>query len=115
MNLVLAGTEIRYFPIVFVTLLFVNLPRLARMEEEDFRKGTRNWAHAVPRSLRFGLYHCFVGVPLFAGVALALPGLWFTLQYFKGGTDRSTLYHTAYNMVVLGVVLGFVIIRTFAS
>lgn len=111
-NLNLAGAQIPYFGILFLALLFVNLPRLARYEEEEFREGTRDWRHAIPRSLGFGLAHCFVGVPLGAGFALAIPGLWFTLQYFKGGVSRSTLYHSVSNMIVLLVVTVFVIIDT---
>lgn len=112
-NLNLAGASIPYFGIVFVLLLIVNFPRLARYEEEEFREGTRDWLHAVPRSIRFGLWHCIVGVPLCAGLLLAIPGMWFTRQYFKGGVDRSTLYHSVYNMILGAALLTWIVLATF--
>ncbi len=101
-NLIIsAGASVPYFGILFVILLFFNLPRFARDEEETFREGTENWLQAIPRSLAFGFMHCIVGVPIAAGFALSLAGLWFTAEYFRGGVDRSTRVHAFYNMVLL--------------
>jgi hypothetical protein len=111
-NLNVAAAEIPYFGLIFLALLFVNLPSLARWEEETFREGTRSWAHALPRSVLFGLMHCLVGVPLFAGLALALPGLWFTAHYFKGGVERATLFHSVYNMILVLALFCFVALAT---
>ncbi len=104
-NQLLAGAQIRYFGIPFVILLFLNLPRLAAAEEESYRLGTKDWLHAIPRSLMFGLMHMVVGVPLWCGLALSVPGLWFTRQYFKGGVERSTMAHALYNMILASVLL----------
>lgn len=106
-NLVVsAGTSIPYFGFVFLALLFLNLPVMARNEEELFRRGTKSWWDGMPRSLAFGMMHCIVGVPVCAGIALMVPGLWFTHEYFLGGTDRSTRVHAFYNMCLIpGVAL----------
>jgi hypothetical protein len=89
---------------IFLAILALSLPELAWDEEITYRRGTRDWRHAIFRSLRFGLAHCVVGVPLFVGLALTLPGLWFTHQYFRGGVERSATHHAAYNLVVLAAV-----------
>jgi hypothetical protein len=109
MNQMLAGAQIPWLGIPFVILLLVNLPRLAAAEEESYRLGTRDWKHAFPRSLSFGLMHMVVGVPLWCGLALSIPGLWFTLQYFRGGVSRSTMAHALYNMILASVLLVFVV------
>lgn len=105
-----AGASIPYFGVIFVLLLFLNLPGLARNEEEIYREGTKNWTDAIPRSLKFGIMHCLVGVPVAAGIALALPGLWFTSEYFKGGVEQSTRVHAIYNMILVGL-LAFYVMR----
>ena len=104
-NLNLAGANIPYFGIFFLLMLFLNLPRLARREEEMFREGTKDWPDAVPRSLKFGLMHCLVGVPIGFGLCLAIPGMWFTRQYFQGGVDKATLYHAVNNMLIVGLLI----------
>jgi membrane protease YdiL (CAAX protease family) len=82
-------------------ILLCYLPYGAYVEEEVFRKGTIGWKDGVRRSLIFGLVHCTMGVNLVVGLALTIPGLWFTLQYFRGGVERSTIYHLSYNLVVI--------------
>ncbi len=114
-NLNLAGTQIPFFGPIFMVLLLLNFPRLARYEEEEFRDGTKDWKDAIPRSIKFGLWHCLVGVPLCGGILLAIPGFWFTRQYFRGGVDRSTLYHSVYNMILGLVVLYFVTVSSIES
>jgi hypothetical protein len=114
-NQMIVGATIPYFGIAFLLLLFVNLPRLAANEEEVYRDGTKNWLDAIPRSLRFGLMHMIVGVPLWCGLALSLPGLWFTRQYFKGGVERSTMAHAIYNMMLASVLLVFVVLWNFGA
>jgi hypothetical protein len=108
-NQMLVGAQIPVFGLVFVLLLFVNLPRLAAAEEEAYRDGTKDWFHAVPKSILFGLMHLVVGLPVWAGLALSIPGMWFTSQYFKGGIERSTMAHAIY-MILASVLLIFVVI-----
>jgi hypothetical protein len=101
-NLMISGAlEIPLVGLFFLVLLFLNLPRLARYEEDAFRRGTKNWKDGCLRSLRFGLVHCLVGVPICYGLGLGIGGLWFTWHYFKGGVRRSTTVHALYNATLL--------------
>ncbi len=92
----------KYGPIgiVFGVFLLMALPLFAFEEEMMFRNGTKDWKQGAKRSLVFGLVHCIVGVPIFVGLAIGVGGMWFTLQYFKGGVERSTTYHLAYNATI---------------
>lgn len=106
--------------VFFVALAFV-LPFLARAEERIFRKGYNDWGTITKQSVKFGLAHCLVGIPLAAGIALIIPGLFYGLKY-KRAFDRnvdtmdygraedeavmvSTTYHTMYNMIVVAIIL----------
>lgn len=109
-NQMIVGATIPIFGPIFLLLLFVNLPRLAAAEEDMYRDGTRDWFRAIPRSLIFGLVHMIVGVPLWCGLTLSIPGLWFTSQYFKGGVERSTMAHALYNMMLASVLLVAVVL-----
>lgn len=104
MNINIMPIKIRYFGLVFALLFMVNLPRFARMEEVWFRSNTTNWQEGIYMSLVFGMVHCLVGVPIGAGIVIALAGLWFTHQYFIGGVDLSTLHHTTYNLIIFSVI-----------
>lgn len=107
-------------PMFFFALAFV-LPFLARSEERSFRKGHDEWGSIAKQSVKFGLVHCLVGVPLAAGIALIISGLFYGLKY-KRAFDRnvatmsysraedeavivSTTYHTMYNMIVVTLLL----------
>ncbi len=100
-NIGLMPVQIKYFGIAFLLLLAISVPGLARGEEMKYRRGTVGWKDGAARSVRFGLAHCVAGVPLYAGLALTVGGLWFTLQYFRGGVERSTLHHATYNWILL--------------
>ena len=63
-------------PIYFAIFVFV-IPFLARAEENIFRKGHTEWGAIIKQSVKFGLVHCLVGVPLANGVALIISGLFF--------------------------------------
>lgn len=105
-------------PMFFVALAFV-LPFLARSEERSFRKGYNDWGSITKQSVKFGLVHCLVGLPLATGIALIIPGLFLGLKY-KRAFDRnvnymgywraedeavmvSTTYHTMYNMILIPI------------
>ncbi len=103
-NLMIAPTSIPWFGVAFFALLTINLPRLARREEEVFRRGTRNWAHGIQRSFKFGMIHMVVGVPVAAGLALSFAGLFFTWRYFVGGMRAACLAHTLHNLLVVIIV-----------
>jgi len=108
-NLVFSGLNWKWYAVVFLPVLALALPRLAQVEEVRYRTGTRNWLDGSLRSLRFGLVHMFMLIPFGASLALTLAGLWFTRQYFKGGTGRSTLYHAAFNTTVVAVLFVVVV------
>lgn len=108
-NLMAAGVQIPWFALVFIPLLALNMPRLARREEEVFRRGTRSVGDAWLRSIRFGLVHMVVGVPLAAAVALILSGWIFTWCYWKGGLRTAAFHHTLHNFAVL-TLLAFVLL-----
>lgn len=95
----------------FLYLLMRLLPFYAEYEEKEFREGTQTWKEGVLRSLEFGFLHCIMGVPLFVGMTLTIPGLWLTYQYFQGGIQRSTAHHLCYNRIVFSVVGIPVLIR----
>lgn len=103
-NLIFSGLNWKWYAVIFLPVLAFALPRLAQREEVQYRTGTRNWADGSLKSLRFGLVHMIMLIPFGASLALTLAGLWFTRQYFKGGTERSTVYHAAFNTVIVAAL-----------
>lgn len=107
-------------PAFFIALVFV-LPFLAQTEERIFRQGCDDWVSIAKQSVKFGLVHCLVGVPLGAGIALIIPGLFYGLKYkcafnrnihvmdYRQAEDEavmvSTVYHTMYNMILVSLLL----------
>ena len=114
MNVNLLPMTVKYVALLYAGLLVMNMPKLAHDEELDYRRGTPNWPHALVRSIRFGLDHCFVGVPLSAGLALSVGGLWFSYQYFRGGVERSTVHHLTYNTIIVTVIVTICLFNGFA-
>lgn len=110
-NINLIPLEIKYFGLVYGLLLLINLPSLAMMEETMFRAGTQDWLKGILMSLWFGMAHCVVGVPIGAGVAITIAGLWYTKQYFAGGIQLSALHHTTFNLIFLSLILIELIIK----
>lgn len=103
-NIVFTGIQWKYYAMFFLPVLFFALPSLARYEEEGFREGTRDWVHGLKRSVIFGLVHLTALIPLGAALALSIGGIWFTYQYFRGGVECSTLYHSVYNSVLVAIL-----------
>ena len=114
-NINIIPYKFRYFGIVFVLLLLINFPYFAQFEETFFREGTTNWGQGIFRSFIFGFTHCLVGVPLAAGAAISLAGIWFTYQYMQGGVELSTVHHTSYNMTIGVLLLIVTIVNTFGK
>jgi hypothetical protein len=113
--------------LVFFIALALVLPFLAHTEEKIFRKGYDEWSAIVKQSIKFGLAHCFVGVPLAAGIALIIPGLFYGFKY-KGAFERnvdimdcwraeeeavmvSTAYHTMYNTICVTAIFAALVAR----
>lgn len=112
-NLSVAPMRIRYFGAAFGALLFVNIPTLALWEEKLFRLGVTEWSDAIKWSLIFGLAHCISGVPLAAGLALSIAGMWFHWQCFEGGVTLSSLHHTAYNAILIAPLVLLAVVDAF--
>jgi len=109
-NLILSGLHWKWYAVVFLPALAIALPRFSQAEEVKYRTGTRDWLDGSLRSLRFGLAHLLILIPLGASLALTLAGLWFTREYFKGGTGRSIISHAAFNTVIIAALLVVVIV-----
>lgn len=110
-NINIMPMHIKYFGLVFALLLMANLPSFAMTEEKWFRAGTDNWLEGLYVSFLFGILHCLVGVPIGAGVAITLCGVWFTHQYFLGGIELSALHHTTYNLIFISVLFLFLVLK----
>jgi len=110
-NVVVVPLEIPLLAVPFLLLLLWVLPDLAAAEERVFRLGTRGWLDGLWRSVVFAMAHLVMGIPIGALLPLTLAGLWMTWRYFRGGAERSTRYHLAYNLCLVGVaVLVFVLL-----
>jgi hypothetical protein len=112
---------VRLLPVLFLVALMFVVPFMAQAEEKMFRKGHTEWREIVWQSVKFGLAHCIVGIPIAAGVALIISGLYFGYKY-KCAFDRnvrklgydeaekealmtSTAAHSLYNLVVFTLLL----------
>ena len=104
-NIIFSGLNWRWYAVVFLPVLILALPRLAAQEEIQYRDKTRNWLDGSLRSLRFGLAHLLMLIPFGTALALTWGGLLFTWAYFRGGVRESTLYHAAYNTVLVTALL----------
>jgi hypothetical protein len=92
------------------------LPLFAQREEELFRLGAEawSWPKRVGMALAFGLVHAVIGIPIGVALALAVGGAYFQWTYLRAhrrtGSQaaallESTRAHTAYNALVLSLVL----------
>ncbi len=81
-GLAISGVLAVTFPLLFAVAAI----REARAEEVSFRKGNQKLTvkRRVRRALWFGLVHCIIGIPIYAGFALTVPGLWLDYVYQRG-------------------------------
>ncbi len=103
-------------PLVFMCLLLPALPLFAFAEERIFREGAEHWplTRRALKVLQFGLVHALIGIPIGAALTLSLGGAWFMRVYLarfratgsaREATLESTRAHTAYNGVIVLLVL----------
>lgn len=116
---------IQALPIIFLVLLISVLPFLAHIEEKIFRKGVFTWKGIIIRSVVFGLVHCIMGISIGVGLGISVAGFYFAIKYKKAyfkklheyteksysnmklaedhGVFVSTVCHTTYNTIIIGV------------
>lgn len=103
-------------PAVFLALLVPALPLFAESEERMFRLGaeTWSWRRRLAKTVQFGLVHALIGIPIGFALALSLGGAYFMYRYLRQWRDtgdrgeallESTRAHTAYNGVIIGLVI----------
>lgn len=108
-------------PFLFLIMFLIAVPFLAKMEEEWFRYGREEWSEIIPQSIKFGLIHLIVGIPIAAGIALIISGLFFGYKYKKAFDKNivamgyseaseealmvSTTYHSFYNTFLVMMIL----------
>jgi hypothetical protein len=100
----------------FWFLLSLALPYLAKGEEEAFRSMVFGTKKRIITSIKFGLVHMIVGVPLFVALILAVVGYIFSIFYVKTfnkaakvdphSADKvavlaSTSVHAKYNFLII--------------
>ena len=100
----------------FWFLLSLALPYLAKGEEEAFRSMVFSTKKRIITSIKFGLVHMIVGVPLFVALILAVVGYIFSIFYVKAfnkaakvdpnSADKvavlaSTSVHAKYNFLII--------------
>src|SRR3990167_3852803 len=124
---------IRIIPPVFFIIFLLAIPPLAKLEEEIYRKGFIKWKDISIQSVKFGLVHMIMGVPLAAAIALIISGLFYGYKYRhvfissnKQFSDKpffeakmmsedkaivvSTTYHALYNSILISGLLALSII-----
>jgi hypothetical protein len=115
---------------IFWLVLSLALPYLAKGEEKAFRSlvfGTKN---RIITSIKFGLVHMIVGVPLFVAFILAVAGYIFSIFYVKAfykaakvdpytaddiAVNVSTSVHAKYNFLIITLGSVLAILVTFLS
>lgn len=100
----------------FWFLLSLALPYLAKGEEESFRSLVFGTKKRIITSIKFGLVHMIVGVPLYVALILAVVGYILSIFYVKAfykaaisdpySADRvavlaSTSVHAKYNFLII--------------
>lgn len=113
---------VRFLPVIFLSIFLIALPFIAKWEEEVFREGYIEWKEILWQSTKFGFAHCiYAGVPIGAGIALIIAGLFFGYHYkksFEKNLDNlgyweaeenavfhSTVVHTMYNSILITLLL----------
>ncbi len=111
----------QFLPVLFLLALIFVLPFLSKTEEDCFRRGHNAWGAIAKQSVKFGLVHLIVGIPLAAGLALSIPGFWLGYRYKRAFEQKakemkpwaaadaavlvSTMHHTMYNTIAIVLLL----------
>jgi len=112
-------------PLVFIALLSPALPLWAYAEEQMFRSGAQLWSkrRRALKTAQFGMIHAIVGIPLGVAAALSIGGAYFMFAYLRRfrvacdqyeATLESTRAHTAYNGLIIMLVVALVVSQAVA-
>ncbi|MCA1995306.1 MAG: hypothetical protein LDL41_25150 [Coleofasciculus sp. S288] len=111
--------DFRWLFLIPVWMLFIlALPFWAEVEEKLFRQGIHSWKEITISSIKFGLVHLVMGIPICWALTLSIPGFLFACRYkyayhrhlkkfkdeAKAQTDgvlASTADHTLYNAILI--------------
>ena len=103
---------------IFWLLLTLALPYLAKGEEQTFRGLIFGTKRRIITSIKFGLIHMVVGVPLFIALVLSVVGYIFSIFYVKAfnkaakvdpytanevAINVSTSVHAKYNFLIITI------------
>jgi tetratricopeptide (TPR) repeat protein len=114
--------------VIFWICLILMVPFWAGLEEKIFRQGANTWKQIIGNSTAFGLVHISVGIPIYAGFLLIIPGFLFACRYKfvhdrslrknnnekiaqEAGVQASTEDHAIYNAILI-TFLVFVMLTT---
>jgi tetratricopeptide (TPR) repeat protein len=106
-----------FIPILWLLLILV-LPFWAQSEEETYRKGVHTWKGMTKNSIKFGLVHLVMGIPICCALSLSVPGFIFACRYKyiyqrhlkkfgdekkaqEAGVLASTADHAIYNAILV--------------
>jgi len=124
------------WPVVFILVFFVALvialPLVAHKEEKMFRAGYHARGKMFVQSLKFGLSHLLVGIPIVIGLVLTIPGYFLACRYrtayldamnkqltpqqsIEEGVKSSYTYHCLYNLFLLVFLVAGSIYLIFSS
>ena len=114
-----SGFDYRWIFLIPVWMIFIlAFPFWAEVEEKFFRKGVHTWRGITINSIKFGLIHLIMGIPICWALTLCVPGFLFACRYkyvyhrhfsqFKNetkaqdaGVRASTADHTIYNAILV--------------
>jgi hypothetical protein len=118
-------TAVRLLPPIFFSVLFFALPFLAYDEERYFRRGYTAWVPMIKQSIKFGLIHLYVGIPIAAALVIILPGFFYACKYRsaykksilvgipeKESVEQAVLHSTAYHTMFNSLLVGYLIYYT---
>ena len=67
--------------VIFLFALFLLFPSAALLEEKEYREKDHEWKRIIPKSIKFGLSHLIMGIPITLAISLIIPGLFFAYKY----------------------------------
>ncbi len=122
------GFDYRWLFLIPVWIIFLlAVPFWAEVEERIFRQGVHSWQGITLNSIKFGLVHLIMGIPICWALTLSVPGFLFACRYkytyhrylrkFKdeaqaqdAGVRASTADHAVYNAILISLSVATVLL-----